>query len=351
MDSLRGQRGASFGSTRLERAGALAARAGSLRPADPNLRRGLHAGIAIVVLLSVGLAASAALNQMPAIEWRFRPAWLVPAVLGFAALQLSNAELWRRLLRALGPALTPSRATAIWCASALGRYVPMAVLMPAMRVAMAEREGVPKRICLASIVYELALALTAGLVVAAYFVVDLPALAGQPERFIALVVPAVALVALQPAIFHRVADWALERLGRERLPLALPGWRVLEFLGLYALTYVIAGLSLYSLAQAVYPIDSSDAVTVAGAFAVGQALSFLAFIIPGGLVAREAGLAIALTPAMPAGAAVAVAVLVRIVQLALELVLAALTSLVARSRRSLPNAVEGERPRPGTAFR
>ena len=294
-----------------------------------------------MVLLSVGLAASAALNELPSDEWRLRPAWLAPALVGFATLQLLNAELWRRLLHALGPALTRRRAVAIWCASALGRYVPMSVLMPVMRVAMAEREGVPKRICLASIVYELALAFTAGLVVAAYFVVDLPALSGRPERFVALLLPLVALVVLQPAIFHRVADWGLERLGRERLPLALPGWRVLEFLALYALTYVLAGLSLYALAQAVYPINSGDAVTVMGAFAVGQALSFLAFMIPGGLVAREAGVAIALAPAMPAAPAVAVAVLMRIVQLALELLLAAVTSLVAGLGRA---AAGSERP-------
>ena len=35
--------------TRLERAGDVAARAGSLQPWDPRVRRGLHAGIAIVV--------------------------------------------------------------------------------------------------------------------------------------------------------------------------------------------------------------------------------------------------------------------------------------------------------------
>jgi hypothetical protein len=341
MDPSPAQRGTSVEATRLERAGALASQASSLRPRDPSLRRGLYAAIAIVVVLSVGLAASAALQDLPSIEWRFRPAWLVPAVLGFAGLQLSNAELWRRLLHALGPSLTRRTATAIWCASALGRYVPMSVLMPMMRVAMAEREGVPKRICVASIVYELAIAFTAGLVVAAYFVIDLPELRGQPERFSALVLPLVALVLLQPAIFHRVADWTLERLGRERLPLALRSSRVVEFLALYALTYVIAGGSLYALAQAVYPIDSADAVTVMGAFAVGQALSFLAFMIPGGLVAREAGLAIALAPAMPAAAAIAVAVLVRIVQLALELVLAVLTSVVARSRRASSPAGAG----------
>ncbi len=84
--------------------------------------------------------------------------------------------------------------------------MPTSALMPVIHVAMAERYGVTKRICLASVVYELALAFAAALIVAAYFVADLPALAGRPERFIALGVPLVAVLALQPAIFHRVAN-------------------------------------------------------------------------------------------------------------------------------------------------
>jgi glycosyltransferase 2 family protein len=319
---------------RLHRAGALAARIGALRPADPNLRRGLYAGITVIVLLSVGLAALTNLNELPDLQWRFQPAWLAVAILGFAGLQLTNAELWRRVLHALGPVITPRWGIAIWCASALGRYVPTSLLLPVIRVAMAEREGVPKRICLASVVYEVALAFTAALAVAAYFVINLPELEGRPVRFLVLVLPVLALVVLQPAIFHRVADFALERLGRLPLPLSLSGSRILAFVGLYALTFVLGGLSLYALAQSIYPLDGSDAVTVVGALAVGTTLSVLAFMVPGGLVAREAGVALALSPVMPTGPAVTIAVLLRIVQLGIELLLAVVAPLVAKWRDS-----------------
>src|SRR2546423_986221 len=109
--------------SKLERAGGLAAPASSLQPSDPNPRPGLHAGIVIVLVLGVGLAVVAGVGDFPDVNWRFRPAALVLSVLAFTVYLLGSAEIWRRLLRALGPELPPLRATAIWFASGLGRYV------------------------------------------------------------------------------------------------------------------------------------------------------------------------------------------------------------------------------------
>jgi uncharacterized membrane protein YbhN (UPF0104 family) len=282
------------------------------------------------VVLSVGLAAVAAVGDFPDVDWRFRPWALILSVLGLGLFLVAAPEIWRRLLRALGPELRPARAQAIWFASVLGRYVPTAALLPVLRVAMSEREGSPMRITLASVVYEQVLFLTANLIVAAYFVVTLPDLSGDWERFAVLVLPLLALVALQPRIFHPLADSLLVRFGREPLPLSLPGRRVFEFVGLYALTLAPAGLAIYCLAQSVYPVGADDLPVVIGSFAVANTLSVLAFILPGGLGAREAGMTLALAPVMPAAPALAVAVLSRILQLALEVAGALITPLLAR---------------------
>lgn len=316
--------------TRLERAGTVAARVSSLEPADPRVRRGLHIGIGVVVVLSLGLAAFASAGDIPDVDWRFHPAALALAVLGGLVFLVGNAEIWRRILIALGHEVRPMRSLSIWSTSALGRYVPTSLLLPMLRAAMCEREGVPKRVSLASVAYDMAMFFTAALILGAYFVIDLPNLEGAPGRFLVLALPAVALVLLHPRIFHTVADRALARLGRQPLPLSLPFARVLEFVALYAITYVIAGLSLYALAQSVYPVGSGDLVTVVGAFAVGTAISLIAFVLPGGLVAREAGIALALSPVMPAAPALATAVLMRIMQMALEVLLATITPLLAR---------------------
>jgi hypothetical protein len=320
--------------TTLERAGDLAARVGSLQPADPRIRRGLHAGIGILVALSAGLAVFAAIGDLPDVDWRFRPEATGLALLGFAACLVAHAEIWRRILHRLGPELSPRRGMAIWFTSSLGRYVPTSLLLPVLRAAMAERAGVPKRICLASVAYETALFFTAALVVGAYFVIRLPELESSPWRFLVLGLPMIAMILVQPGIFHRLADKGLARLGRERLPLSLNGASALSFAGLYAVTYVVAGLSLYALAQSVYPVGTDDLMIVIGAFAVGMVLSLLAVVLPGGLFAREAGLVIALSAVMPAGPAIAVAALARILQLGLELLGALVAPLLARGERA-----------------
>jgi glycosyltransferase 2 family protein len=316
--------------SRLQRVGDLAARAGSLRPADPRVRRGLHAAIAAVVLLCAALAIVAAVGDFPEVSWRFHPAALALSIVGFAISLLAAAEIWRRILGSLGHPLDARRSNAIWFVSGLGRYVPTSLLLPVLRAAMAEREGVPGRITLASMVYELCLSSTAALIIGAYFVVDLPSLSGTPGRFLVIALPVIAFLIMQPRFFHTFADKALLRLGREPLPISLSAAAVLQMVGLYALTYLIAGLSLYALAQSIYPVGAGDLVEVVGAFSVGTALSLIAIALPGGLVAREAGIALALSPVMPAAPAIAIAVLSRIVQLALELGGALIAPLFAR---------------------
>jgi uncharacterized membrane protein YbhN (UPF0104 family) len=318
--------------SRLVRVGDLASRMGSLDPRDPIMRRGLHIAIGLVVLLGVGLAIWGALNQFPEIDWRWRPASLALGVVGVGAFLLLDAELWRRLLRALGSELHPLPATTIWLISALGRFVPTSLLTPMIRTAMSEREGVAKRVCLASMVYEVALALSGAMVVGAYFIVDLPELSGERVRFLAIGLPLIAIVVLQPRIFHRLTAAVLSRLGREPIPLALPPARIPVFLGLYALVYALAGISTYALGQSIYPMGADDIVTVLGAFAVGGTLGVIAFMVPGGLGVREAGLAVALSPIMPTAPAVAIAVLSRVVQIAMEVLLATLTQIAVRRR-------------------
>jgi hypothetical protein len=316
--------------SRLERIGTFAARASSLRPADSRVRRGLHAAVATVVVASAAFAIVAAIGDFPSVSWRFRPLALGLSLVGFAISLIAAAELWRRILATLGSNLDPRRSTAIWFVSGLGRYAPTSLLLPVLRAAGAEREGVPGRVTLASMAYEVGLSSTAAMIIGAYFVVDLPDLSNSPGRFLILALPIVAFVVMQPRFFHTFADKALARLGREPLPISLSAAKVLQFVALYAATYVIAGLSLYALAQSIYPVGVDDLVVVVGAFSVGTALALLAVALPGGLVAREAGVALALSPVMPTAAAIAIAVLSRIVQVALELTGAAIAPIFAR---------------------
>src|SRR5262249_13578072 len=164
----------------------------------------------------------------------------------------------------------------------------------------------------------------------AYFVLELPALQDEPWRFAALIVPILGLVALDPRVFHRLADWGLQRLGRAPLRLSLSRARGLQFLVVYPLRMLIAGFGTYALAHAVHAIPDAHIATCVAAYSVGFAASLVAFILPGGLGARETALAAALAPALPFTVAIAVAVAVRLVQMAVEVTFAFVTPVLAK---------------------
>ena len=289
--------------------------------------------IVLAVLLCAGIAIGGEASRLRVDDLRFAPGWIAIAFCGFLLLQLMHAELWRWQLRSLGAPLRDAEARAIWCVSALARYVPTSMLMPTLRVTMASSSGVSKRLTVASLIYEAALALVGALVVSAYFIVDLPRLEGHDSRWVVLVVPLIALAVLHPRVFGPLSSAALRRTGRSPLPLALGELRLLSLAGLYAASFLLAGASLYALARGLHDLSFEALPQVLGAFAIGFSASVLAFVLPGGLGARELALVAALDPVMPAVVALAVAIASRIVQISIELVLAAATPAIAAHRR------------------
>jgi hypothetical protein len=314
----------------LHRVGSAGASVASLQPAHRGLRIAVAIGVPAIILASLGAAVATQWSKLPSFDWHFQPGWLVISVAAFAVFEFVQAQLWVTMMHALGSPLQASRGRAIWCMTLLGRYVPTSLMMAVSRMALAEREGAPMRVSLVSFVYEMGLTFTAAVTVGVYFVLELPALQDEPWRFAALVIPLIGVVALDPRVFHRIADYAFHRLGREPLPLSLSRGRVLEFLVLYAVTMLIAGFGTYALAHAMHAIPNSHIATCVAAYSVGFAASLVAFILPGGLGARETALAAALAPALPFTVAIAVAVAVRLVQMAVEVAFAFVTPVLAK---------------------
>jgi uncharacterized membrane protein YbhN (UPF0104 family) len=275
-------------------------------------------------------------GHLPRLNWRLEPGWLALCVLAFCVFQMLNWAIWQSLLEALGGKLDRVRSRAIWNVSLLGRYVPTSALMAVGRVAMAQREGVGRRVTLASVIYEMALAFGAALLVGAYFVVTLPALAGHPARFASLICLPATLVLMSPRVFGRVSAAALTRFGREPLAVVLPLPRVFLSLGAYSLSLLVAGFGVFAFARSLHPLAISHLPLALGSYAVGFAVSLIAFVLPGGVGAREAGITAALSPVLPAAVAVAVAVGVRLAQTAVEVAFAAVTAMLARRGQRAP---------------
>ena len=286
----------------------------------------------LLVLAGLGLAVVKQVGHLPNIDWHFRPGWLALAVVCFAVLQFLHAGIWRLIVRCLHGHVEPARSRAIWSTSNMGKYVPTSLLAWVMRVTMAERVGVPKRVTAASLVYEVALLVSACLAVGAYGVIQLPDLQGHAVRWLVIAAPVAAFVVLHPRVFRPAADLLMRRIGREPLPETLSVAQNLGICACYAASLLVAGAGTYAFARALHSVGSGDILTVIAAFAIGLALSFIGFVLPAGLGAREAAFTAALAPALPTAVCVAVAVGVRLLQMALEVVYALVTPALATRR-------------------
>lgn len=311
-----------------------------LRPAGPAL---LRVALFATVAACLTLAVATQWANLPDIEWHFQPGWLALSVVALLAFEWMHIEIWRSMLRALGGTIAPWRGRSIWATTLLARYVPTSMLMAVGRMTLSEKEGVLKRTTLASVLYEVALTFTTALVISTYVIITLPELADRPERWLVLGVPIAALVALHPAIFHRVMDALLRRLGRETLPLSLSLWEVLRHAVAFAASFVVVGVGVYAMTRALYPIDATDLPVAVASYSLGFAVGVVAFLLPGALGAREAGTVLALGTVVPTPVAIAVAIVLRLVQIGVEVLYAAVMPILARrldARGAPPAAVE-----------
>ena len=227
-------------------------------------------------------------------SWHFEPGWLALSVLGVFGLYFFQGEIWRLMVHALGESHLRARpARAIWGKSLLARYVPTNALMVVGRMVMAEKEGVPKRVTLASIAYELVLGFGTAVMVGAYFVIQLPDLEDQPARYAVLLLIPIVLTFLHPRVFAPAGQLRARQAGpASRCPQVLPFPQVLRFSLMYVGCWAVIGIGLYAFAKALVPLSGSDFPYVAAAYPVAFCVAVLTFIVPSGLGTRDAALAV-----------------------------------------------------------
>ncbi|HVI19269.1 MAG TPA: lysylphosphatidylglycerol synthase domain-containing protein [Gaiellales bacterium] len=322
----------------LHRAGAAAAEVGSIGEGRPRLRAAIQYALIVLVFGFLALFLITQWNKLPSYDWRFRPAWFVPAVVLVLTFYWLQPTLWNVILRGLGEHGDPVQLRAAWGKSLVARYVPTSALMVVGRVVLAERAGITKRVCLASIVYELALGITGAVIGGAYFFTKLPSLQGHSARYAVLVVVPIAIAGLHPRIFKPITDWALGKLGREPLPRALPFRMVLLLVPAYLVGWLLVGAGLFVFGLAVHPLPADKLPYIAASYPVAFGASVITFILPSGLGTRDAILATALDAALPLAAATAIAVAFRIFQTAVELMFVAVLVWLGRRARSLSSS-------------
>ena len=163
----------------LHRIGEAGARIGTRPPRSKRVRLALQIGIAVLVF---GFLVLTVIDQWSEIQDKgvhFHVLWLIPAFVVLPFFYAFSALGWDLILRFLGYRIGVGRAQVAWGQPLLARYVPGSVLYVLGRVLLSERSGVPRRITVASIVYEQAISATSAIIFSAYFFIAHPDLEGQ----------------------------------------------------------------------------------------------------------------------------------------------------------------------------
>ena len=302
------------------------------------------AGIALVVGLALTLAANR--GALAAVDWTIEPLALAGAIALLAVGPLGQALTLRIALRRLGAAAPPVGTLRVWARSFLMRYEPSGAIGFVYRVRSAARLGASVPQVLTASCYEQLAALTAGALVA----VSAFALAGSTPPLLALVLAAVlgsiAVLARPVLLGDRIARW----LARRGVTVAGPmrGRTLALLVSINVLGWIATAFGVALLAGGLLGAAAPGAFVLLGAFALALTVGACVPLLPAGLGPRDAALTVALAPVLgPAGAAV-LAIALRVVSLAGELVAVAIAEIaalmLARRERALVTLGDGVIP-------
>jgi glycosyltransferase 2 family protein len=327
----------------LHRVGEGGARFGTRPPRSRRLRLALQVGLVVLIF---GFLVFTVVRQWAEIQDQgvhFHVGWLVPAIVILPFFYALSALGWDFILRFLGHPIGFGRAQVAWGQPLLARYVPGSVLYVLGRVLLSERAGVPRRLTIASIVYEQAISATSAAIVAAYFIVNHPDLQGEPLRWAVLLLIPAAVAVLHPRVFGPLANRVLKAFGREPLPAVVPLRGVIALIAYYSLNWVVVALGIYCVARSVTYIPFDDILLVGSAQAIGYFAALVTLVAPAGLGVRDAAFAWGVKAALPAksfalGSLIAIAV--RGVMTVAELIyVAAVTALGRREGWSIHTGI------------
>lgn len=263
------------------------------------------------------------------VGWPLLVVGVVPAVLGTALTGVS----WWRVVRGLGVPAPLVPALRVFYVTQLGKYLPGSVWPALGQMAAAKQWGRSPRTLLSANLQALLVSLVTGLVVA---VATLPWSAADAlsRYWWALLALPFLLALLAPRVLPAVLDRIAVLLKRPALGERLPARATAESALWSVGTWVLLGLQTWTVCHAAAGGGDGFRLVVAavGATALGMCAGVLAVPVPAGAAVREAVLVLALTASLPLGAALLVAVAVRLQLVVADLVLALVGWLGSRGK-------------------
>lgn len=275
-------------------------------------------GLLVTCLICCGYGLYAAWPQAMAalarLHWYSVTLSLAAAMAGAWCMMLA----WRAILTDLGSPLSLGASARACFVAQLGKYVPGAVWAFAAQVELGHDAGVPRRRGVAAVAVSLAVAVAAGLGVSA---LTLPLTSPQVTRHFWWVLAAVPVIALAlcPPVLGRLIDRVLTLTARQSLERG-PSWGGLaRAAGWTVLGWLAFGTQVWLLLAGMTGRGAAVLLLATGGYALAYAAGLLLVVFPNGIGAREIILIAVLSPVVPHGTALAIALAARLVTTASDL--------------------------------
>jgi uncharacterized membrane protein YbhN (UPF0104 family) len=280
------------------------------------LRRVIRRAWIVILVVALGLALRSRWSEVGD-QLADLDVWLLvaSAVIGVVGVGLS-AGIWHTMLHGIGEPLPLAASLRVFFVGQIGKYVPGAVWPAVTQAALAREHGVAPRASVTAVT----LFLWVHLVTAAALAIAVLAGAGDLPRWSLAALPAL-MALLAPPVLRWTSTRVLRLVRREPLR-ATPDGRHLAVACCWALAmWACYGLHVQALTAAVQqPVGPLRA---AGVFAASWFIGFVLLVAPAGVGPREAAM-VALLP-LPAGTALLVALVSRLILTAADTVWAGLT--------------------------
>lgn len=277
-----------------------------------TLGRAVRVGFLLLALLLLVLAlrenGAEALESARDVGWAAASGSLVAVLVGL----LASAMVWRALLADLGTPLALRTTLHVFFLGQLGKYVPGSVFAIAAQMELGRTQGAPRsRVGTAGLLF-MGVLVAAGLLTA---VVALPLTSPGALReygWVLVVLP-LGLLALAPPVLTRLVAVLLRVLRRAPLDRPLSAAGIGAAIGWALVMWTAYGLHLWLLVRPQDTDGPADLLLLSlGAYALAWTAGFLFVVAPAGAGVREVALIAALAPVLDEPAALAVAVLSRV---------------------------------------
>jgi uncharacterized membrane protein YbhN (UPF0104 family) len=267
-------------------------------------------GIALVAAVGYAIVRqwTAVRDTITAIPW---PSLVLAFVAALAGMTC-NVMAWRQVLHTLGHTLTPAVAGRCYLVGGLGKYLPGSVWAFVLQMELAKRAGVPRANGFAATLIALGLATATAVVIGIPALPDLLSLGGPVPWLVLLIIP-IAIVCALPPVLSRLVNLVLRLLRRNPLPHGLSWADTGRAVAWCALAWVLFGTHLWLLATSESAAGLPGLLRCIGAFALAMTAGLLAAFAPSGIGVREAVIVAALSPFVPIGVALGIALASRLV--------------------------------------